>query len=203
MTAANTDKDNTYLEAPPPAAKKRRLLLKVLLAMAVVVAALAVVVALQPSEFSVSRSTTIAASPPAVFAQVNDLHQMQAWSPWAKLDPACKNSYEGPSAGKGAVFHWNGNSEVGEGSITIVESQPSELIRMQLDFVRPFAGTSNVQFTFKPQGDQTVVTWSMQSQKNFVMKAMGLVMNCEDMCGKQFDDGLATMKALVEGNPSR
>ncbi len=207
MTASNTDKNNVETQCTTRTGKKRRLLTKILLVLAVVVAALAAVVAFQPSDFNVSRSATIAASPAAVFAQVNDLRQMQTWSPWAKLDPEAENSYEGPSAGEGAIYRWSGNSDVGEGSITITESHPSELVRMKLDFVRPFAGTSDVQFTFQPQGGQTVVTWSMQSQKNFVMKAMGLVMDCEEMCGTQFDEGLANMKNIVEEasnrNPSR
>ena len=130
-------------------------------------AALAVVVAVQPSEFHVARTATIAAPPAAVFAQVNDFHRWEAWSPWAKIDPAAENSYEGSSAGKGAGFRWSGNSDVGEGSMTIAESRPSELIRIKLDFVRPFAGTNDVEFTFKPVGDQTAVTWTMDGRRTF------------------------------------
>jgi len=76
----------------------------VLIAVGVLVSCFVVVVALRPGEFKVTRSATIAAPPEAVFAQVNDLHNWEAWSPWAKLDPAARNSYEGPPAGVGAAF---------------------------------------------------------------------------------------------------
>src|SRR6476619_7472628 len=98
---------------------------------------LAVVVALQPSHFRVERTATISAPAGVVFAQVNDLQKWEAWSPWAKLDPAVKNTFEGPSAGKGAVFAWDGNDKVGAGRMTITESRPNELIRLELVFVRP------------------------------------------------------------------
>ena len=198
MTAANTERNNAGAEPCTPVRKKRRLLPKILLGLAALVGILAIVVAVQPAEFHVSRSATIAAPPASVFEQVNDLQRWQAWDPWAKKDPNCQTSFEGPSSGQGAGFHWSGNSEVGEGSLTITESKPHELIRIKLDFVRPFAGTNDVEFTFKPVGDQTAVTWTMNGQKNFITKAVGLVMNCEKMCGDEFDKGLASMKAVAE-----
>ena len=197
---ANTERDNVGTQSATPPRKKRRLLTKILLGLVVLVGVLAIVVAVQPAEFHVSRSATIAAPPAAVFAQVNDFHLWDAWSPWTKKDPNCQNSFEGPSSGKGAGFRWSGNSEVGEGSMTITESKPNELIRIKLEFVRPFAGTDDVEFTFKPVGDQTAVTWTMDGQKNFMTKAIGLVMNCEKMCGDQFDQGLASIKSIAEGN---
>jgi Polyketide cyclase / dehydrase and lipid transport len=127
------------------------MLVKILIAFAVVVAGLVVVIALQPAEFRVSRRATIAAPAPVVFAQVNDFHNWTAWSPWAKLDPAMKQTYEGASAGAGAVYTWVGNREVGEGRMTIVESRASDLVRLRLDFVKPFAGTSVAEFTFGPR----------------------------------------------------
>ena len=156
------------------------------------------VVSMQPADFRVARTATIAAPAPAVFAQVNDLHNWEAWSPWAKLDPAMKQSYEGPSSGTGAVYKWAGNSEVGEGSTTITESRPNELVRMKLEMLKPFAATNDVEFTFKPAGDQTDVTWSMAGQKNFMFKAIGLFMDCDKMCGDQFEQGLAQLKSTVE-----
>jgi hypothetical protein len=107
---------------------------KILIGFAVIVVVFVVIVALQPSDFRVARSATISAPASAVFAQVNDFHKWEAWSPWAKLDPAAKNSFEGPPAGIGAIFRWAGNDEVGAGSMTIIESRPSELIRIKLEF---------------------------------------------------------------------
>jgi Polyketide cyclase / dehydrase and lipid transport len=114
---------------------------KILIAIAGIVIAFVVVVALQPSEFRIVRSATISAPPPAVFARVNDFHSWEAWSPSAELDPAAKATFEGPPAGVGAIFRWAGNNEVGEGSMTITESHPSDLIGIKLDFLRPFEAT--------------------------------------------------------------
>ena len=174
---------------------------KILGALAVVVAGLAVVVALQPSDFRVSRTATIAAPAPVVFAQVNDFHNWTAWSPWAKLDPAMKQTYEGAPAGTGAIYTWVGNREVGEGRMTIVESRPSDLIRVKLDFVKPLAGTSVAEFTFRPEGDRTAVTWTMTGEKNFVAKAIHLVLSMDRMIGDQFEKGLAAMKTVAEAAP--
>ena len=129
------------------------MLTKVLVAIAVIVVVLVVVVALQPSEFRVARSATISAPPAAVFAQVNDFHRWEAWNPWGKIDPAMKQTYEGAPAGTGAVYAWSGNNEVGEGRMTITESRPSDLIRIKLEFFKPFEGTSTAEFTFKPEGE--------------------------------------------------
>src|SRR5690242_20234947 len=102
------------------------LLFKIVLALVVIVGALAGYVSTKPNEFRVERSATIAASPDAVFEHVNDFRKWEAWSPWAKLDPTAKNSFEGTESGKGAVFKWVGNDKVGEGAMTIVDSQPPE-----------------------------------------------------------------------------
>jgi hypothetical protein len=149
------------------------------------------------------RSASVSAPAPTVFAQVNDFHKWEAWSPWAKLDPAAKATFEGPSAGIGAIFRWAGNKEVGEGSMTITESRPSDLIRIKLEFLKPFAATNRAEFTFKPQGDQTVVTWSMEGKNNFMAKAFCLFMNMDKMVGSQFEKGLANMKALAEAAPKQ
>ncbi len=164
----------------------------------VLVAGFAVVVAMQPSDFRVVRSTTIDAPPSAVFPQVNNFHNWQAWSPWAKLDPNAKNSFEGPDEGQGAIFHWDGNDQVGAGTMTITESRPNEFVRIKLDFTRPMEDTSTVEFTFKPDGEKTVVSWDMSGEQNFVHKAFCLVMNMQKIIGEEFDKGLASMKAVVE-----
>lgn len=178
------------------------MLTKILLSLVAVLIVFVIFVALRPSDFRVTRSTAIMAPPAAVFAVVNDLHQWEAWSPWAKLDPAAKVTYDGPQTGPNASYAWNGNNKVGEGRSTIVESRPGELVRLKLEFVRPFAGTNDVAFTFKPEGGQTVVAWTMTGKSNFMGKAIGLFIDCEKMCGGQFEQGLASLKALVEGAPN-
>jgi uncharacterized protein YndB with AHSA1/START domain len=169
--------------------------------LAVIVAAAVVfviVVALQPAAFRITRSATIAAPPAEVFAQVNDFHNWDAWSPWAKLDPACKYTFEGPPSGTGAVFTWSGNDQVGEGRMTITESRPNELIRIQLDFIRPFKSTCTTEFEFKPEGEQTAVTWTMSGEKDFLSKGFCLFMDMDKTVGGDFEKGLAQMKAVTE-----
>jgi carbon monoxide dehydrogenase subunit G len=139
----------------------------------VIVVVLVVVIATRPSEFRVQRTATMSAPAPVVFGQVNDFHKWEAWSPYATRDPAMKKTIEGAPAGVGAIYTWSGNHEVGEGRTTIIESRPSELIRIKLEFVRPFAGTSTAEFTFKPEDERTAVTWSLHGRNNFTAKAMG------------------------------
>lgn len=176
------------------------MLKKILIAVLAVVAALVVVVAMQPSTYNVSRTTSIGAPPATVFALANDFHQWDAWSPWAKLDPAIKTSYEGPSAGAGAVYTWVGNDKVGEGRMTLLESKPNELVRIKLEFLKPFASTSTTEFTFGGgEGELTGVTWSMTGDNNFMAKAACLFMGGMDkMIGPDFEKGLAQMKTTAE-----
>jgi uncharacterized protein YndB with AHSA1/START domain len=153
---------------------------------------------MQPAEFHVARSTTISAPAAAVFAQVNDFHKWEAWNPWGKVDSAMKQSYEGAPAGPGAVYIWSGNKQVGEGRMTSTESRPNDLIRIKLEFFRPFAASNTAEFTFKPEGGQTIVTWSMSGKKNFMAKAIHLFINMDKMIGGQFEQGLAQMKSVAE-----
>jgi len=170
----------------------------ILIALALIVIAFVIVVAMQPSEFRIVRSATMSAPAADVFAQVNDFHNWQAWSPWAKLDPAAKSTYEGPAAGVGAAFAWSGNNKIGEGRMTVIESRPNVLVRFKLDFLKPFKASNTAEFTFKPEGNQTAVTWSMYGKNNFLSKAVGLFMNCDKMVGGQFEQGLAQMNSVTE-----
>lgn len=170
----------------------------ILIALGVIVVVLVIVVALRPGDYRVVRSATVSAPPAVVFEQVNDLHKFQAWSPWAKLDPTAKITFEGPTAGTGATFAWAGNSKVGEGRMTIVESRPNEVIKFRLDFLKPFAGTSSAEFTFKPEGNQTAVTWSMAGRNQFIVKAISLFMNMDNMIGGMFEQGLASLNAVAQ-----
>ena len=171
---------------------------KIFIALAAIILLFIAVVAMQPAEFRVARNATISAPPPVVFAQVNDFHKWEAWNPWGKIDPAMKQAYEGAPAGTGAVYTWAGNNEVGEGRMTITDSRPSDLIKIKLEFYKPFAATNTAEFTFNPEGDRTSVTWSMFGQNNFMAKAFGLFMNMDKMIGGQFENGLASMKSIVE-----
>ena len=145
----------------------------------------------------------VTTSPEAdVFAQVNDLRKWDACSPWAKLDPDAKISFEGPESGQGAAMSWAGNEKVGEGKMTVVESQPNDAVKLRVDFVKPFEGTSNSDFAFKPEGDGTAITWAMSAHHNFLEKAMCLVMNGKKMIGDDMEKGLAQLKSVAEAGKS-
>lgn len=175
---------------------------KILIGFAAFLLVFIVVVALRPSDFRVTRSGSMTAPVSTVFTQVNELKKWEAWSPWAKLDPSMKMTYDGPPAGEGASYTWVGNQNVGEGKMTTVESRPNELIRFKLEFRKPFEGTNEAQFHFKQDGNQTNVTWEMTGKYNFIMKAAGLFMNCDKMIGGQFEQGLAQLKSVVESQPA-
>ena len=175
------------------------MILEIFIALAAVIAVFLIIVALQPSDFRIERSATIAAPPAVVFTQVNNLHKWEGWSPWMKLDPGAKQTYEGPEEGTGAIFRWVGNSKVGEGSMTVTASKPAELVTFRLDFLKPFAGTNIAEFTFKPDGSQTAVTWSMTGKKSFIPKIFCMFMSMDKMVGGQFEKGLADLKTISEG----
>jgi hypothetical protein len=174
---------------------------KILIALAVIIVVFLIIVATRPADFRVTRSATIVAPPPVVFAQVNDFHKWEPWNPWGKIDPGMKQTYEGPPAGKGAIYAWVGNKDVGEGRMTITESRPSDLILIKMEFFKPMAGIATTEFTFKPEGNQTTVTWTMTGKNNFVAKAMCMFMNMDKMIGGQFEKGLAAMKTVAEAAP--
>ena len=173
-------------------------MIPILLSLAVIVILIVVIVAGQPDVFTVTRSSKISASPAEVFLHVNDLNAWENWSPWAKLDPDVKNSFAGAASGVGAAMSWAGNKKVGTGRMIITGSQPNELIRIRLEFLKPFKATNAAKFIFQTEGDQSVVTWSMSGKNNFFFKVFGLFMNCDQMVGRDFEKGLANLKSVVE-----
>ena len=178
------------------------MLKKILLTLTAVIAAILIIAAFQSDTYRVERSLTIAAPAAVLFPQVNDLRQSQAWSPWVKLDPAAKFTFEGPASGVGAINTWAGNSEVGEGRQTIIESWPNERVRLKLEFFKPMAGEATAEFRFKPEGPGTTVTWSMSGSKNYISKVMCMFMDMNKMIGGHFEEGLVNLKAVTE-SPAR
>jgi hypothetical protein len=174
---------------------------KTLLVLVALLVVLLIVILNQPDDFSLSRSTAIAAPPATVHAHVNDFRKWEAWSPWAKLDPNSTAIFEGAESGKGAIFKWSGNNEVGEGKQEIVESKPGELVRIKIDFTKPFEGSNDVEFSFMPEGSGTLITWSMSGKNNFIGKCISLIMDCETMVGPMFEQGLANLKSVAESAP--
>lgn len=157
----------------------------------------------RPDKFHIERSITIAATPAAIFPELNDLRRVQAWSPWKDKDPNAAYTFSGPADGVGAAQAWTGNREVGAGRQTIIESNPGRNVRVRIDFAKPFAATCTGNFSLHPQGAHTVVTWSMDGANNYVAKLMCLFMDQDKMIGPEFEKGLARLKALVEATPAQ
>jgi hypothetical protein len=171
---------------------------KIALVIVVLIAAVLLYATTRPDTFSVQRSTTIKAPPEKIFPLINDFHAWQAWSPWEKLDPAMKRTHSGAAAGKGAVYAWLGNSDVGEGRMEITESVPSFKVGIKLDFITPFESSNTTVFTLAPQGDSTQVTLLMQGPAPYVTKLMTVFVSMDSVIGKDFEAGLAAMKAAAE-----
>lgn len=156
------------------------------------------VISWRPENFKVTRSATLNAPPEAVFPHINNLHKWDAWSPWTRLDPNAKNAFEGPEQGVGSSMSWTGDKNVGVGRMTITESVPGERVRMRLEFEKPMKAVNTADFTLRPEGAGTFVTWSMFGKNNFIGKAFDLFMNCEKMVGGQFEKGLENLRQTVE-----
>ncbi|MBM3783327.1 MAG: SRPBCC family protein [Acidobacteria bacterium] len=171
---------------------------KIGIGLAAVIAALCAVIAMQPDKYAVTRSATIPASPDVVFSQINDFTKWNDWSPWAKLDPNMKTTITPNPAGKGARYDWVGNSDVGCGSMTILDSKPNESVRIDLEFVEPFASKALTNFTLTPDGAGTKVEWAMSGENNFMGKAFSLFMNMDKMIGADFEKGLSQLQTAVK-----
>ena len=165
---------------------------------AVLVGALLAFAATKPDSFRVQRTASIKAPPEKIFPLINDLHSWGAWSPWEKLDPAMKRTHSGAASGKGAVYEWAGNGEVGAGRMEIVAAAPPSAVRIKLDFLKPFEAQNFAEFTLEPNGDATNVTWAMYGPSNYVSKLMSVFFSMDSMIGKSFEAGLANLKAATE-----
>jgi hypothetical protein len=174
------------------------MLKKILIGLAAVLVVLFGVISMQPDSYTVTRVGVVPAPPDVAFTQVNDFSKWAAWSPWAKLDPNMKLTLSANPAGKGATYAWAGNSDAGEGKMTITDSTPSSSVDIDLEFLKPFESKAKTKFTFAPEGTGTKVTWSMTGENNFMSKAFGLFMNMDKMIGADFEKGLEQMKAVAK-----
>jgi hypothetical protein len=169
----------------------------IIIAVVVVIGALLVIAATRPDIFRVQRATTIKAPAGRILALIEDFHQWTTWSPWEKLDPAMTRTHSGAAQGKGAVYEWTGNKQAGAGRMEITDATPSR-VGIQLDFTRPFVSSNVTEFALEPRGDATNVTWTMQGHSPFMMKVMGIFVSMDKMVGKDFEAGLANLKAKAE-----
>lgn len=174
------------------------MLKKILVVTAVLVAGVLLFAATKPDTLHVERSATIKAPPEKIFPLINDYRQWTAWSPYENKDPAMKRSYGAITAGKGATYAWEGNKEVGQGSMEIEDSQPPSKVAIRLDFVKPFEAHNQVAFTLAAEGNATRVTWAMDCPAPYISKLMQVFFNMDRMIGKDFEAGLASLKAAAE-----
>ena len=164
----------------------------------ILIAGIVILAATRPDTFRVQRAASIKAPPEKIFPLINDFNRWSAWSPWEKKDPAMKRTFGAATSGKGAVYAWQGNKEVGEGRMEIAESVPPSKVALNLDFVKPFAAHNLVEFTLVPAGDTTNVTWVMEGNTPFFAKVIHVFINVDKMVGKDFETGLANLKAAAE-----
>ena len=166
--------------------------------LAIAIAVVLILAATKPDSFSVTRAIDMTVPAERIFPLINDFHQWVAWSPWENKDPALKRSYDGPASGKGAVYGWDGNKNVGSGRMEILEASAPSKILIKLDFLKPFEAHNTAEFTMLPQGAGTRLTWVMRGPAPFMSKLMQVFMNLDQMIGKDFEVGLANLKKLAE-----
>lgn len=179
------------------------MLKKILIGLVAVIAIVLVYAATKPNTFHIERSATIAAPPAVLFEFANDQKKFEQWNPWQKVDPKIKNTFSGPQSGVGAACAWVGNKDVGEGKSTIIESKPNELVRLKMEFKKPMESECTVDFTFKPEGDKTKVTWAMYGPQPYLGKLLSVFVDCDKMCGDQFTQGLANLDAVASTLPKQ
>ncbi len=172
------------------------------LGLLVILGGVLALIAMQPSAFEVERSAAIHAPAGLIYAHIQDLHAWEAWSPWAKMDPAMKSSYEGTESGVGAITSWDG-PKAGKGRMTITAVKPDQEVDIKLEFLAPMQATNRALFTLTPDGDATNVTWRMEGSNGFVGKAFGLLMNMDEMVGGDFERGLASLQSIAEADASK
>ena len=166
--------------------------------LAIAIAAVLVLAATKSNTLRVQRSTSIKAPPEEIFPLISDFHQWLKWSPYEQKDPAMKRTYDGAERGKGAVYAWNGDKNVGSGRMEILEAASPQKIVIKLDFFTPFEGHNTAEFTMMPQGDGTHVTWLMHGPARFMTKLIQVFMSLDNMIGKDFEAGLANLKKITE-----
>lgn len=170
---------------------------KILIAVVALILVLVAVISTRPSTLHIERSAQIAAPPEVVLAQISDFHRWVAWSPWEKLDPSMKKTFEGPAQGVGAKYAWEGNDKVGKGRMTITDIKPDR-VGIHLEFMAPYSATNETTFSTKPDAGGVKLTWAMDGTNNFMMKAFGMFMNMDSMVGHDFETGLASLKNVSE-----
>lgn len=163
-----------------------------------IIALILILAAMKPNTLNYTRSATINAPAEKIFPLINDFHEWPKWSPWEKLDPNMQRTHTGAASGTGAKYAWVGSKKVGEGSMEIIETRAPNEVRIKIDFLKPWEAHNNILFSLQPQAGGTKVDWSMSGPSNFMAKLFGVFVNMDKLVGKDFEKGLASMKAEAE-----
>jgi hypothetical protein len=176
----------------------KKIALSAAAAISLPVIAVLALAATKPDELVVERSKTIKAPAEKIFPLINNLHNWTKWSPYEEKDPTMKRTFNGPESGKGALYEWSGNDQIGVGTMEITDSAAPSKVTIKLHFIKPFAGDNKVIFSLVPDSDGTKVTWMMHGPSPFMCKVMQVFINMDDMCGKDFAHGLDKLKKEAE-----
>ena len=168
-----------------------------LVALVLFVAVALAIAATRPKVFRIERRASMRASPDQIVTELVDFHRWQAWSPWEKLDPKIQRTFSGTPIGVGSAYAWQGTGKVGAGRMEIRSVDPLK-VTIQLDFLKPFKAHNVAEFTLAPQGDSTELAWVMHGPQPLIGRVMGLFFNMDKLIGKDFEAGLANLKAQVE-----
>ena len=171
---------------------------KIALVVVVLVVAVLAYASTRPDRLHVERAASIMAPPEKIFPLISDFHSWPSWSPYEKRDPGMKRTYSGAAEGKGAVYEWDGNSEVGQGRMEITDSSDPSRVTIKLDFMEPIEGHNVAEFALVPEGSTTNVTWSMDGPSPYIGKLIGVFIDMDTMIGNDFETGLANLKAIAE-----
>lgn len=169
----------------------------IVVGLVVVVAAILIFAATKPDTFHIERTASIKAAPDKIVPLIEDYRKWTSWSPWENKDPAMKRTYSGAASGKGAMYAWDGNKDIGQGEMVITEASSSHVV-IAMHFIKPFDSRSTAEFTLQPKGDSTNVTWAMHGPSPYMSKVIGIFFNMDTMIGKEFDTGLANLKTIAE-----
>jgi len=169
------------------------------LVLLVLVGGVLLLAALKPAEFRVERRVSIRAPAASIHPLLDDFHRWAAWSPWEHIDPTMQRTFSGAPSGRGAIYEWRGEGKAGAGRMEILDASVPERVTIRLDFIKPFPSSNTTEFTLVPQGDATEVQWVMRGPNAFVTRVMTVFVSMDKLVGKDFEAGLANLKAAAEG----
>jgi len=152
-----------------------------------------------PKSYDVNRKIIVQQPVPVVFEYLKYLKNQDNWSPWAKRDPDMKKEFVGSDGEIGATSKWQGNKDVGSGEQEIKRIVENEVIESELRFLKPWKSQSDAYLKVNEAGaGETEITWGFSGKNKFPVSIMMLFMNMDKAVGKDFEEGLASLKEILE-----